>query len=236
MNFKKLKLINPVFITLGLFTILVTISCYKEQNTIVATTKPALSNILILGNSITQASANPSIGWNNNWGMAATAADSDYVHRLTTLFSKKNSNCKVTAFNIAAFETGFASYDFDANLKTYRDSKPDLLIIRIGENVQDGFNATLFNTRYAALLAYFKSANPTIQVYAFGSFWPGKSVVDDIMKKYSPFLSLSYLGNDRSNYSYGLWIDSGIQYHPSNKGMRLISAAIWQRVGTLTKP
>lgn len=231
-----LKLIRPILITLGLLTVSVTMSCNKEHNTPPATTQSGLSNILILGNSITQASANPSIGWNNNWGMAATAADSDYVHRLTVKFFKKNSNCKVTAFNIAAFETGFASYDFDANLKTYRDSKPDLLIIRIGENVQDGFNATLFDTRYAALVAYFKRANPTIQVYAFGSFWPGKSVVDDIMKKYSPFLSLSYLGNDHSNYSFGLWTDSGIQDHPCNKGMRLISDAIWQQVCTLNKP
>jgi lysophospholipase L1-like esterase len=235
MAIKKLKLIMPTLITLGLLTISVTNSCYKGQNATAATTQSGLSNILILGNSITQASANPSIGWNNNWGMAATVADSDYVHRLTVQFDNKNSKCKVTAFNIASFETGFASYDFDANLKAYRDSKPDLLIIRIGENVQDGFNATLFDTRYAALIAYFKSANPAIKVYAFGSFWPGKGVVDDIMKKYSPFLSLSYLGNDLSNYSFGLWIDSGIQNHPSNKGMRLISDAIWQQVGSLNK-
>ncbi|MEN0056041.1 MAG: SGNH/GDSL hydrolase family protein [Mucilaginibacter sp.] len=236
MKIEKLKFIKSIWIALGFFTVLVTDSCNKAQNVTAATTQSGLSNILILGNSITQASANPSIGWNNNWGMAATVADSDYVHRLTVQFDKKNSKCKVTAFNIASFETDFANYDFDANLKAYRDSKPDLLIIRIGENVQDGFNATLFETRYAALIAYFKSVNPTMQVYAFGSFWPGKDVVDDIMKKYSPFLSLSYLGNDRSDYSFGLWADNGIQSHPSNKGMRLISEAIWQQVGILKKP
>jgi hypothetical protein len=233
MNSERRKLRNLTLILLVLFTGSVAISCKKQQSTATATTSTGLSNILILGNSITQASANPAIGWNNNWGMAATAADSDYVHRLTVQFVKKNSNCKVTAFNIAAFETSFASYDLDANLKTYRDSKPDLLIIRIGENVQDGFDATTFDTKYAALIAYFKSVNPTLQVYAFGSFWPGKSAVDNIMNKYSPFLSLSFLGNDLTNYSFGLWADSGIQDHPCDKGMSLISQAIWQQVGTL---
>src|ERR1700754_71493 len=231
-----MSLIKSIWITLVFFTVIITDLSNKGQIATTATAQSGFSNILILGNSITQASANPSIGWNNNWGMAATAADSDYVHRLTVQFDKKNSKCKVTAFNIASFETGFANYDFDANLKAYRDSKPDLLIIRIGENVQDGFDATLFDIRYAALVTYFKRANPAIQVYAFGSFWPSKGVVDDIMKKSSPFLSLSYLGNDRRNYSFGLWVDSGIQNHPSNKGMRLISNAIWQRVGTLNKP
>ena len=38
--------------------------------------------VLFVGNSITLHGPRPQIGWTNNWGMAATARDKDYVHLL----------------------------------------------------------------------------------------------------------------------------------------------------------
>ena len=38
--------------------------------------------VLFVGNSITLHGPSPKIGWTNNWGMAATARDKDYVHLL----------------------------------------------------------------------------------------------------------------------------------------------------------
>ena len=215
-----------------LFAIALTaIACHKDQS--IAATPIKFSNVLILGNSITYSPADGSLGWYGNWGMAATVADSDYVHILTAKFKQQNDSCKVVADNIAVFETGFATYDLNANLQTYRDSKPDLLIIRIGENIQTGFDTVLFNTKYAALVSYFKATNPNIRVFAAGSFWPGRDGVDAIMKQYSPFLSLSYLSADLSNYSFGLWANSAVQQHPSNKGMKAISNAMWPQIEAL---
>ena len=38
--------------------------------------------VLFVGNSITLHGPRPQIGWTNNWGMAASARDKDYVHLL----------------------------------------------------------------------------------------------------------------------------------------------------------
>jgi uncharacterized lipoprotein len=37
-------------------------------------------DLLVIGNSITQYGANPAIGWNGNWGMAAPSANEDFSH------------------------------------------------------------------------------------------------------------------------------------------------------------
>ena len=115
------------------FVIIGVVSCKKAVTPSMPV--PTLSSnsghhILILGNSITYAPTDPSIGWNGSWGMAASVADKDYVHLLTARFKASNNNTTVVAVNIAAFETGFDTYDFDANLKAYRDAKPDAIIDR----------------------------------------------------------------------------------------------------------
>ncbi|MDB4924280.1 SGNH/GDSL hydrolase family protein [Mucilaginibacter sp.] len=191
---------------------------------------PPLHNVLVLGNSITYAPANPSIGWNGSWGMAASVADSDYVHLLTARFKSMNKANELTAKNIAEFEISFDTYDFDLNLKSYRDVKPDIIIIRIGENVTRNADSVLFEKKYVALINYFTVANPKVKILAVGSVWPERDMANKVMSKYSTFISLVYLQNDLSNFSFGLFPDPSIESHPSDKGMRNISDQIWTAV------
>ncbi|MFA6087045.1 SGNH/GDSL hydrolase family protein [Mucilaginibacter sp.] len=221
------------FLISAIIALTVLASCKKTSSVKSDPEKVKFSNVLILGNSITYSPANPTVGWACNCGMAASMPDSDYVHLLTRNFKESNSNSTVAVKNIAAFELEFTTYDFDAELKALRDAKPDLIVIRIGENVQkDKFDAATFEKRYAALLTYLKTGNENVQILAVGSFW-GNGPVDAIMLKHSAFIALQPLGLNMSNYAWGLFADHGVQSHPDDKGMRNISNAIWAKVKTM---
>lgn len=214
--------------------VLTLMSC-KKQDTVTATTVSIpFANVVILGNSITYSPPNASLNWTGNWGMAATTADNDYVHLLTARFRQVNDNCIVQAKNIAAFETNYNDYDFDTELKLYRDSKPDLLILRIGENVPTSFDSVAFAKRYQALIAYMKQDNQKMRILAAGSFWPGHDYINEIMRRYTPFISLATLGADRNDYSYDrVNLAAAVQQHPGDKGMKAIADMIWSAVNMM---
>lgn len=196
----------------------------------------SFTNILILGNSITYSPADSSIGWNGSWGMAASAPEKDYVHLLTTKFKQSNASAVVKVLNISAFERNSETYDFDAALKSYRENKPDLLIIRIAENVDSKFDSVAFAKRYQALLAYMKIGNPDLKILAAGSFWPDREYVNVILSRYSPYVSLNFLGNDISNYAFDMQnVSDAVKGHPGDEGMQGIAETIWAKVEELNK-
>ncbi|MGF7081610.1 SGNH/GDSL hydrolase family protein [Mucilaginibacter sp. UYCu711] len=209
-----------------LFAITIFNSCKKAVNP-----DPVLPGkahkVLILGNSITYSAANPNILWYGNWGMAATSADKDYVHLLTARLKLANDSTTVTIKTISDFEVNFDTYDFDANLQTYRDTKPDILILRIGENVTRTQDAALFERRYVDLLNYFKATNPEIKILAVGSVFRSRDLPNNVMSKYSAYISLTNLLNDNKNLAYDIFPNYEVSRHPSDKGMILISDQIW---------
>lgn len=208
-------------------------SCQKAAQNKDVKTPVIYNHVVILGNSITYTPANPSLGWNGSWGMAASVADSDYVHLLTTHFKSVNNSATLVAVNIVPFELNFDTYDFDTNLKQYKDSKPDLLIVRIGENVTTT-DSVQFEKRYIDLLNYFRSNNPNLTILAVGSVWGARDLANSVMKNNSEyFISLISLQDDQSNFAYGLFANPAIQVHPDDKGMRVISNKIWAAVQTL---
>ena len=215
--------------------LLLIVACKKERTASATDIKPVpFTNILILGNSITYSAANPGIGWNGSWGIAASAPEKDYVHLLAGYFKQRNAKSVVQAVNISAFEMNSAAFDFDAELKNYRNTKPDLLIIRIGENVNSSFDAVVFAKRYQALLAYMRTDNPNLKILAAGSFWPDRDYINIILSSYTPYVSLSFLGNDISNYAFNLQnVSDAVKGHPGDKGMQGIATTIWAKIEEL---
>jgi hypothetical protein len=226
---KNLKIILAVLLLLSIF------SCRKSATSLnnkSSVTKPATHfvNIVILGNSITYTAENSQAGWLNSCGMAASTPDSDYVHLLARKFQSANPNARITIRNTIPFEADCASYDLNANLADLKNLKPDLLILRMGEDVPVGYDTVQFEQKYVALMNYFKDDNPNLVILSGGSVWSG-SIVAGVMARHPPYVSLQMF--DNADFSYGLFANVGISQHPSDKGMRVIANTLWNKILTL---
>lgn len=211
------------------------ISC-KSNDTVVNTVDSSkikkIKTVLILGNSIVRHSPRPEVGWYGDWGMAATCADSDFVHILIHDIHQKDSSVTIRFSNIAEFETNFRRYSL-SRLDSFRN--PDMLILRISENVDDkkavDSNFTMY---YNQLISYLEPNKKTVNVIVDG-FWQ-KEHVNKMIKEYAlknryPFLTTTDLSSDSTNKAGKLFQNPGVAIHPSDKGMRLIAGRIWAYIG-----
>lgn len=220
------KEMNSIFLLL--LASILSLSCTTEQE---SQTKNQVKKILILGNSIVEHPASPAIGWNHDWGMAASAKDSDFVHRLEVLIHTVNPSIQVDWKSISAFERNYDNYDL-SELSGYRDF--DMIILKISENVKhaQGMEKSFLN-HYNLLVNYLNPNGSSVVIISEG-FWP--TPVNEIIKRYAqkkdfPFIRLSDLfSDDESNSAKGMFEHEGVSNHPSDKGMRNIATRIWEVV------
>jgi hypothetical protein len=206
------------------------ISCKKDSYYYYIINKTKIgqvTRILILGNSIVKHSPSSAIGWNGNWGMAASSADSDFIHILVRDIKTKDTSCSVAYRNIADFEQNYRTFEL-SSLDSLKNIKPDIIIMRIGENVNDSAGEE-FVKKYNDLINYVKTDNSVIVIT--DGFWPKKNV-NHLIKNYASdnrytFISMSNLSTPE-NEARGLFANQGVAMHPNNKGMRKIANRLWK--------
>ncbi|SRR5258708_29089166 len=197
--------------------------------------------VLFLGNSITRHGPAPKIGWNDDWGMAASALEKDYVHLVAAgLAGLTGKKPEIKFANIADFERGLATFDLDERLKSELEFKPTLVIVAIGENVaalQTDDAKAQFKSSLGKLLRKFKSGGATLIVRS--CFWPDPAK-DGILREActaagGTFVDISALGKDEFNYarSERKFEHAGVAAHPGDKGMKAIADAI---IAALQRP
>lgn len=136
--------------------------------------------ILFLGNSITL--HGPYVAWlpDAHWGMAASEESKDYVHLLAKKIDAKTGGSLAVAppdplpgrwyngnplpnyngniLNMAdIFERSFNTWD-NARIQNQLDAKPDIVILQVGENKENGTDEE-FAVALNSLLAALKSAS-----------------------------------------------------------------------------
>lgn len=198
--------------------------------------------ILFLGNSLTLHGPRPEIGWTDNWGMAASAPDKDYVHLLTTAIDartkgkllleptpvKGNAGAE-NVLNIAdILERGYATYEA-SRIRKQLAWKADIVVVQCGENVPaKDFDPRAFGKAFGTLLDDLKAAsNP--QIFVTGSILSANAEMDKIKQKACAEDPAHRTFVDISDYAKGTEV-IGRFAHPNDKGMKLIADRLFAAI------
>ena len=188
--------------------------------------------VLFIGNSITLHPPAPKIGWTNSWGMAASAAEKDYVHIVTRGIEERiGKKAHVRVVNLAEFERGYRTFNF-ARLEDYVNFHPEYFIVALGENVasfKDNDDEAAYQDGFRKLLSLFVNDKNKPRTVVRGVFWPNKRK-DALMGEVARELDVPFVvaeSQGKSEYTAkGLFQHTGVAAHPGDKGMRMIADAI----------
>ena len=188
--------------------------------------------VLIYGNSIARHRPLPSIGWTNDWGMAASAPSKDFAHLVVAGLEKRlGKEADFRIRGIAAVERNFTTNI--ASIAEISDDiawSPDYVVIAIGENSPhiDNSNAPAFQKMLEDLARPFAKRGAKIVMRA--PFWMNK-VKAACTEKAAAAVGAAYvdagpLGNNRENKAIGLFSHEGVANHPGDLGMKRIADLI----------
>lgn len=186
--------------------------------------------VMFVGNSITKHGVRPEIGWYDDWGMAASALENDYVHIVAKEILQIDSDASFCLCQVAEWERNYCNGDkFLSSFEDARNFKADIIIMRMVENCpQDNYNSGLFEKEYENLISYLNSTGNAKIILSTG-FWA--HIADGTIREYAknnkyPLVELNDLGEDDSMKTIGLFEHSGVANHPGDKGMKEIADRI----------
>lgn len=191
-----------------------------------------IRKILVIGNSITYHPPDVSIGWNADWGMAASAPDKDYFSLLQDSLQLHLPGLQMIRENVFPFERQFTTIDFTQyeHLKAFQ---ADLLVIRLGENIPlenlAGWNFSQSLQNFAGYLCTDQT-----RVVLTSTFWPNPAVNAQLHHAASQMdwqvVELSQLGTETKYMALGEYVNESVARHPNNLGMQAISRLIARKI------
>lgn len=190
--------------------------------------------ILFVGNSITRHSPKPEIGWVNDWGMAASSIDRDYVHIVERKVLEKCPGASFCICQVSSWERNYAVGESQLpDFADARDFNADIIVMRLIENCRplDTFDIDIFKDEYRKLVEYLSKGSAKVIITS--SFW--KHPGDEALKEYAEengmdFIYLGELGEDTAMRADGLFKSSGVSMHPGDNGMATIAELIFEKI------
>ena len=201
--------------------------------------KPFYRRMMVLGNSIMSHGPLPADGWFNNNGMAASAPANDFVHLLTAHLAQEYPQVAVRLVSAGQFERHFSQpeYSLDEFNEPLQQFKPDLIIVRLGENVSEGniFSPIGFEAQFRRLLERLATySGQPARIVCTTSVWR-RPQADAIIRRVAnekgiPLADLvSMVGQDQY-FAFGQYANYSVAAHPNDVGMKRIADLIWQQL------
>ena len=182
--------------------------------------------ILVLGNSITRHGPKLDIGWPYDWGMAASCADKDYVHRLYLKLCENGTSAIMRIRQASGWEISIRGRESFEDYREDRDFNADIVVYRLGENVKKE-DFPLFRDALRNFINYL-CPNATKIIFTT-CFWPNLGLDGDIeaiaKERNCPFISVVY--TDEKMMALGQFEHAGVAGHPSDLGMEMIADKIF---------
>lgn len=184
-----------------------------------------IKKVMIIGNSIMKHGAKPEIGWNYDWGMAATAEEKDYAHLLFGKICSALKQEKAPALQLTRIAAENKMQGWDA----LKGNDADVIVIQISDNYRGKHNAEEFQNNYAQMIRDLRGdRNPLIVCL---SNWGGGKLSEMIAaaakENNALFVDLGPLSANPENRakSEGNFTHGGVNWHPGDRGMAAIAAA-----------
>lgn len=195
------------------------------------------SRVMFLGNSITLHGVKEEIGWYQAWGMAASAKEKDYVHRLIAAVQKQQQDAAFCICQGATWEreykNGSAVYD---SYESARAFGADVIVMRLIENCSGReFEPQTFKQALKDYLAFLDPAGKAKVIFTT-SFWrhPGDVMIKELAaEREQPLVMLGDLGEQDEMKAIGLFEHAGVANHPGDLGMEKIAERIWAELGKM---
>lgn len=202
-------------------------------------------SVLCVGNSITQHAPSSSIGWEYNWGMAATGLDKDYFAVLTNMVAEAYPDYEVEFNRTGAYPfeksvsistnydyTSIFESSFGADVKKYQ---PDVITFQWGDNVK---NCTRESYAYALgqVVDYCRKIKPDMAIifsqHFYGSSGDDKCLaIEEVAKQKSVSYVKLYPLNKPELRAYKEFPENNtINGHPGNDGMVEIAKTFYVAV------
>lgn len=187
---------------------------------------PAFRKMLVVGDALTACAPDASLGWPNDWGMAATARENDFAHRLHAALRKGSPDLELATDSIMYQDemTGWVHLV---------PCSADLVVIQLGENYRGGISLDEYGEAYGQMIDELREGSPKT-VVCLGP-WENVQLEEVIAKAAAAhgakFVSLRAIHADPENRAASEGKFPKIGGMPGDRGMEKIAEAVLKSLG-----
>jgi len=199
----------------------------------IATTGAAAAgeHMLAIGNSMTFHSPSPELGWEGQWGMAASARHHDYVGQLMELLRQVDGQLPTPErLNLSALERTSGEFKLPEGLAATA-SRSKYVVVFLGDNVDSASDeqVAIFRRNYSDLLRAIR--HPGQVLACVGTYWTrpavDQAIAEACTREGGVYVAVGDLRKvPGTDAAYLQKASREVRRHPGDGGMRLIARRI----------